>query len=85
MTWSAAVHRMAGQGTFGPDDDNLSSSFVFAGAAGTDPAMIVVSLLLILAWRSAGWCGVDRWLLPRCGCRCELAVRQEPRIEAVVP
>ena len=33
----------------------LNFSFVFAGTAGVNPAMIVVSMFLILAWRNAGW------------------------------
>lgn len=45
----------------------LNFSFVFAGSAGVNPGMIVVSLLLILAWRNAGWYGLDRWVLPALG------------------
>jgi thiosulfate dehydrogenase [quinone] large subunit len=45
----------------------LNFSFVFAGSAGVNPAMILVSLLLILAWRNAGWYGLDRWVLPLLG------------------
>jgi hypothetical protein len=29
--------------------------------------MILVSGLLILAWRNAGWWGLDRWVLPALG------------------
>lgn len=45
----------------------LNFSFVFAGSAGVNPAMILVSLLIILAWRNAGWYGLDRWVLPALG------------------
>jgi thiosulfate dehydrogenase [quinone] large subunit len=45
----------------------LNFSFVFAGSAGVNPAMILVSGLLILAWRNAGWWGLDRWVLPALG------------------
>jgi thiosulfate dehydrogenase [quinone] large subunit len=45
----------------------LNFSYVFAGAASTNPAMIAVSGVLILAWRNAGWYGLDRWLLPMLG------------------
>lgn len=45
----------------------LNFSFVFAGSAGVNPAMILVSLLLVLAWRNAGWYGLDRWALPLLG------------------
>jgi thiosulfate dehydrogenase [quinone] large subunit len=45
----------------------LNFSFVFAGSAGVNPAMIVVSAVLILAWRNAGYIGLDRWALPALG------------------
>lgn len=45
----------------------LNFSFVFAGSAGVNPAMILISGLLILAWRNAGWYGLDRYLLPLLG------------------
>lgn len=45
----------------------LNFSFVFGGSAGVNPAMIIVSFLLILAWRNAGWIGLDRWALPALG------------------
>jgi thiosulfate dehydrogenase [quinone] large subunit len=45
----------------------LNFSFVFAGSAGVNPAMLLVSGLLILAWRNAGWIGLDRWVLPALG------------------
>ncbi len=45
----------------------LNFSFVFAGSAGVNPAMIIVAVLLILAWRNDGWYGLDRFALPRLG------------------
>ncbi len=45
----------------------LNFSFAFAGSAGVNPGMIAVSGLLILAWRNAGWYGLDRWVLPALG------------------
>lgn len=45
----------------------LNFSFVFAGSAGINPAMLLVSGALILAWRNAGWYGLDRWVLPAVG------------------
>ena len=29
--------------------------------------MIIVSMFLILAWRNAGWYGLDRFVLPKLG------------------
>lgn len=45
----------------------LNFSFVFAGTAGVNPAMIIVSVAIILAWRNAGWFGLDRKVLPALG------------------
>jgi thiosulfate dehydrogenase [quinone] large subunit len=41
----------------------LNFSFVFSGSAGVNPAFMIVGLLLVLAWRNAGFLGVDRGLL----------------------
>jgi thiosulfate dehydrogenase (quinone) large subunit len=45
----------------------LSANFLLAGVV--DPNLVngVEALFLMLAWRVAGYYGVDRWLLPRLG------------------
>lgn len=56
----------------------LNFSFIFAGSAGVNPLFLVLGLLLMLAWRNAGWYGLDRWVLPRLGTpfrRSETTVR----------
>ncbi len=45
----------------------LNFTFAFAGSAGVNPAMILVSFLIVLAWRNAGWYGLDRKVLPALG------------------
>jgi thiosulfate dehydrogenase (quinone) large subunit len=45
----------------------LNFSYVFAGSAGVNPLFILISIGLILAWRVAGYYGVDRYLLPMLG------------------
>lgn len=45
----------------------LNFSFIFAGSAGVNPLFLIIGLLLMLAWRNAGWYGLDRWLLPMVG------------------
>jgi thiosulfate dehydrogenase [quinone] large subunit len=42
----------------------LNSNFVLAGALGSNPALIIFGTLLSLAWRNAGWIGLDRWFMP---------------------
>lgn len=43
--------------------------FVMAGTASTNAMLAFVGVLLILAWRTAGWWGLDRWVMPLLGLR----------------
>jgi thiosulfate dehydrogenase [quinone] large subunit len=45
----------------------MNWNFIMAGAASTNALMGLAALLLILAWKIAGWWGLDRWLLPLLG------------------
>jgi len=45
----------------------LSVSFGLAGVAGVNPVFFVIEVLLILAWRNAGYIGLDRFVLPALG------------------
>lgn len=45
----------------------MNMNYLFAGTVSTNPLMFLVQLLLILAWRIAGWYGADRFLLPLLG------------------
>jgi thiosulfate dehydrogenase [quinone] large subunit len=45
----------------------MNFSYIFAGSAGVNPLFILISIGLILAWRVAGYYGVDRYLLPLLG------------------
>ena len=45
----------------------MNLNFLFAGAVSINPLLLLIQLLLILAWKNAGWVGLDRWLLPRLG------------------
>jgi thiosulfate dehydrogenase [quinone] large subunit len=42
----------------------MNLNYLLAGSVGINPIMLVLALLLILAWRRAGWWGIDRWVLP---------------------
>jgi thiosulfate dehydrogenase [quinone] large subunit len=45
----------------------MNMSFLLAGSASTNPVMFTLAVGLMLAWRVAGYYGVDRHLLPRLG------------------
>src|SRR3989344_3792586 len=45
----------------------MNLNYLFAGTVSINPIMLVLQLLLILAWRTAGWLGLDRYLLPAIG------------------
>ena len=45
----------------------MNMSFLLAGSASTNPVLFTLAVGLILAWRVAGYYGVDRYLLPRLG------------------
>lgn len=45
----------------------LNMNFMLAGVASTNPVLFTISILVMLAWKVAGWWGLDRWLLPLLG------------------
>lgn len=45
----------------------MNMNYLFAGTVSTNPLLFLIELFLILAWRTAGWWGLDRFLLPLLG------------------
>jgi thiosulfate dehydrogenase (quinone) large subunit len=45
----------------------MSWSFLMAGTVSTNPLMFGLLVLLVLAWKNAGYYGLDRYLLPLLG------------------
>lgn len=45
----------------------MNVAFMFAGTLSTNPLLFVLATWLVLAWRVAGWYGLDRWILPMLG------------------
>ncbi|NJD27577.1 MAG: DoxX family membrane protein [Chloroflexi bacterium] len=45
----------------------MNMSFLLAGSASTNPVLFTMAIGLILAWRVAGYYGLDRYLLPLLG------------------
>ena len=45
----------------------LNFNYMLAGSAGLNPVFMVLALLLVMAWKVAGWWGLDRFVLPALG------------------
>lgn len=45
----------------------LNLTYMFTGSAGVNPMFGILAVLLILAWRNAGWFGFDRYALAHDG------------------
>ena len=45
----------------------LNLAFLLAGTTSTNPVLAVLGVLLVLAWKNAGYIGLDRYLLPMLG------------------
>ena len=45
----------------------MNWNFMMAGSASSNPLFFLVAVLLVLAWKTAGYWGADRFLLPRLG------------------
>jgi thiosulfate dehydrogenase (quinone) large subunit len=59
----------------------MNMNYMLAGTSGINPIMFMGSLFLILAWKTAGWWGLDRWVLPALGTpwRPGYIFKSEPR------
>ncbi len=45
----------------------MNLNYLFAGTVSTNPLMLLLQLFIILAWRTAGWFGLDRYFLRKLG------------------
>jgi thiosulfate dehydrogenase [quinone] large subunit len=45
----------------------MNMAFMLAGTTSTNPVLAIMGVLLILAWKNAGFIGLDRFLLPLFG------------------
>ena len=45
----------------------MNFNFLLAGAVSINPVLLLIQLFLILAWRVAGFIGLDRYVLPLLG------------------
>lgn len=45
----------------------MNMNYMLAGTTSTNPILMLIGVFLVLAWRTAGWWGLDRWVLPALG------------------
>lgn len=45
----------------------MNTSYLFAGTLSSNPLLLLLEILIVWAWRSASWLGIDRVLLPYLG------------------
>ncbi len=45
----------------------MNVNYLLAGTVSTNPILFVLATWLVLAWKTAGWLGLDRWALPALG------------------
>jgi thiosulfate dehydrogenase [quinone] large subunit len=62
----------------------MNMSFLLAGSGSTNPVLFTLGIGMILAWRVAGYYGLDRYVLPRLGTPWKpgalfLRTRRQPR------
>jgi thiosulfate dehydrogenase [quinone] large subunit len=45
----------------------MNMSYLLAGTVSVNPVLLMGAGILLLAWKTAGWWGLDRWVLPVLG------------------
>lgn len=45
----------------------MNLNFLLSGTVSLNPVLLILQMFLILAWRVAGWFGLDRYVLPKLG------------------
>jgi len=56
----------------------MNWNFMMAGSASTNPLLFAIAVFLILAWKVAGYYGLDRVLLPMLGTPWKPAIKLAP-------
>ena len=63
----------------------LNINYLLAGVASTNPVLLILAILLILAWKTAGFLGLDRFLLPMLGTPWRVNDDRTPRTRGNAP
>jgi thiosulfate dehydrogenase (quinone) large subunit len=60
----------------------LNASYLLGGSVSVNPILFALGSLIVLAWKTAGWWGVDRWLLKRLGTPWQPHPESKPQLGA---
>jgi thiosulfate dehydrogenase (quinone) large subunit len=66
----------------------MNANYLLAGTVSTNPLLFILGTWLVLAWRVAGFWGLDRWLLPLLGTPWapgQIAKRDETSTSEMMP
>jgi thiosulfate dehydrogenase (quinone) large subunit len=63
----------------------MNWNFIMAGSASSNPLLLVIAITLILAWKTAGYYGLDRILLPALGTPWKVGYLLNPASKKPVP
>lgn len=59
----------------------MNGSYLLAGTVSTNPILFALGSLLVLAWKTAGYWGVDRYLLDKLGTPWRVTVDEPAAVE----
>ena len=45
----------------------MNMNYLLAGTVSSNPILFAIATFLVLAWKTSGWWGLDRWVLPKLG------------------
>jgi thiosulfate dehydrogenase (quinone) large subunit len=63
----------------------MNLNFMLAGSSSSNPVLLLLGILLVLAWKTAGFIGLDRFLLPLLGTPWRRTEDTTPRTRGSAP
>jgi thiosulfate dehydrogenase [quinone] large subunit len=58
----------------------MNMNFMLAGSSSTNPVLLLLGIAIVLAWKVAGYYGLDRFLLPIVGTPWKAPVIDRPKV-----
>ena len=63
----------------------MNMNFMLAGSASSNPVLLILAIALVLAWKTAGYIGLDRFLLPLLGTPWKAPKIESARARTQIP